>query len=109
MKRIALLLVGAVTLFGIVAATAPTSQPADDQAAPIYGIKIPPGYRDWKMIAVDQLSIAGKPDQLRAQLGNEIAIEAFKEGKVPFPDGASQNLFFLPRARLCVSMALLRV
>jgi len=56
-------------------------------ASPIYGITIPSGYRDWKMIAVDQLVI-GKLDQLRAQLGNEIAIEAFKEGKIPFPDGA---------------------
>ncbi|MGH8337505.1 MAG: cytochrome P460 family protein [Gammaproteobacteria bacterium] len=25
---------------------------------------------------------------MRSQLGNEIAIKAFKEGKVPFPDGA---------------------
>jgi len=28
-----------------------------------------------------------KVDHLRAQLGNETAIKAFKEGKVPFPDG----------------------
>jgi hypothetical protein len=56
-------------------------------ASPIYGVTIPPGYRDWKLIAVDQL-VTGKTDQLRAQLGNEIAIKAFKEGKVPFPDGA---------------------
>jgi len=28
-----------------------------------------------------------KLDQLRAQLGNEIAIKAFKKGIVPFPDG----------------------
>jgi hypothetical protein len=39
------------------------------------------------MIAVDEL-VVGKLDQLRAQLGNEIAIEAFKDGKLPFPDGA---------------------
>jgi hypothetical protein len=56
-------------------------------ASPLYGITIPPGYRDWKMIAVDEL-VVGKLDQLRAQLGNEIAIEAFKDGKLPFPDGA---------------------
>jgi hypothetical protein len=55
-------------------------------ASPIYGVTIPPGFRDWKLIAVDQLVI-GKVDQLRAQLGNEIAIKAFKDGKVPFPDG----------------------
>jgi hypothetical protein len=56
-------------------------------ASPIYGVTVPPGYRDWKMIAVDELVI-GKLDQLRAQLGNDIAIEAFKNGKLPFPDGA---------------------
>jgi Cytochrome P460 len=38
------------------------------------------------VIAVDQL-VVGKLDQLRAQLGNEIAIKAFKEGKVSLPDG----------------------
>ena len=58
-----------------------------DAAAPIYGVTIPPGYRDWKLIAVDHL-VTDTVDQLRAQLGNEIAIKAFKEGKVPFPDGA---------------------
>src|ERR1700724_1752154 len=55
--------------------------------SPIYGVTIPPGYRDWKMIAVNHLVI-GKIDQLRAPLGNAIAIKAFKEGKIPFPDGA---------------------
>ena len=40
------------------------------------------------MIAVDNLVVAGKTDQLRARLGNDIAIKAFKDGKVPFPDGA---------------------
>jgi hypothetical protein len=60
-----------------------------DEASPIYGVTIPAGYRDWKLIAVKQLLIAGsKTDQLRAQLGNDIAIKAFREGKVPFPDGS---------------------
>ena len=61
--------------------------PNSSNSSPIYGVTIPPGYRDWKLIAVDQL-VTGKVDQLRAQLGNEIAIKAFKEGTVPFPDGA---------------------
>jgi hypothetical protein len=61
---------------------------ADDESSPIYGVKIPAGYRDWKMIAVAQLLVSGKTDQLRAQLGNDIAIKAFQEGKLPFPDGA---------------------
>jgi hypothetical protein len=56
-------------------------------ASPIYGVTIPPGYRDWKLIAVDHL-VTDKVDQLRAQLGNDIAIKAFKDGTIPFPDGA---------------------
>jgi hypothetical protein len=55
-------------------------------ASPIYGVTIPPGYRDWKVIAVDHL-VTDKVDQLRAQLGNDIAIKAFKDGTLPFPDG----------------------
>jgi Cytochrome P460 len=62
---------------------------AESDASPIYGIKIPNGYRDWPLISVKQLTGAGgKFKQLRAQLGNEIATKAFREGKLPFPDGA---------------------
>ena len=88
MKRIAFLLVAVATLAGVVAFTAPASGHADEEASPIYGVKIPAGYRDWKLIAVDHLLVADRVDQLRAQLGNDIAIKAFKEGKVPFPDGS---------------------
>jgi hypothetical protein len=57
-----------------------TSPTAQSNASPIYGVTIPAGYRDWKLIAVNQLK-TDKVDQLRAQLGNEIAIKAFKERK----------------------------
>jgi Cytochrome P460 len=60
---------------------------ARSNASPIYGVTIPAGYRDWKLISVGRLS-AGNLKQLRAQLGNEIAINAYREGKLPFPDGA---------------------
>jgi Cytochrome P460 len=63
--------------------TRPTAQ---SNASPIYGVTIPAGYRDWKLIAVANLA-TDKIDQLRAQLGNEKAIKAFEEGKIPFPDG----------------------
>jgi hypothetical protein len=59
---------------------------AQSNASPIYGVTIPAGYRDWQLIAVNQLK-TNKLDQLRAQLGNEIAMKAFKEGTIPFPDG----------------------
>ena len=61
----------------------------ESNASHIYGITIPTGYRDWRLISVKQLTGAeGKLKQLRAQLGNDIAIEAFRAGKLPFPDGA---------------------
>ena len=56
-------------------------------ASPLYGITIPPGYRDWKLVSVGRLS-AGNLKQVRAQLGNDIAIKAYREGTLPFPDGA---------------------
>jgi hypothetical protein len=40
------------------------------------------------LIAVNQLHLADKGEQLRAQLGNDLAIKALKEGTVPFPDGS---------------------
>jgi hypothetical protein len=87
MKRITFLLIAITTVACLVASMDHASGHADEEAAPIYGVTIPPGYRDWKMIAVAQL-LTGKVDQLRAQLGNDIAIKAYKEGTRLFPDGS---------------------
>jgi len=85
MKRITFLLL-AVAAGSIIAATADHGAGlADEEAAPIYGVTIPPGYRDWKLISVTHEE--GDFNQLRAQLGNDIAIKAYREGKLPFPDG----------------------
>jgi hypothetical protein len=88
MKRIGLLLLAVAALAGIFAYIAHASGQSDGDSSPIYGVKIPAGYRDWQLIAVNQLHFAGKGEQLRAQLGNEIAIKAFREGTLPFPDGS---------------------
>ncbi|MGC2729303.1 MAG: cytochrome P460 family protein [Candidatus Sulfotelmatobacter sp.] len=85
MKRIAFLLVAVATLAGVVFLRAPASGHADEEAAPIFGIKIPPGYRDWKLISVAHEE--GNLNDLRALLGNDVAIKAYREGKLPFPDG----------------------
>jgi hypothetical protein len=66
----------------VIAATA--SQPAAGSTA--NGFKIPPGYRDWRLISV---AILGTPfNDIRAKLGNDLATSAFREAKIPFPDGA---------------------
>jgi hypothetical protein len=94
MKRIVVTLVGIGALAGVIGTTAPVSGQSDSQAAPIYGIKLPQGYRDWRLISVKQLTgkqltgAGGELKQLRAELGNDLAIKAFREGTLPFPDGA---------------------
>ena len=47
--------------------------------------KFPPDYRDWKLISVAHE--AGNNNDLRAILGNDVAIESYRDGKLPFPDG----------------------
>jgi Cytochrome P460 len=86
MRRIVFSLVAVAALGGVIAYMAPASGEVGGEAAPIYGVTIPAGYRDWNLISVGQLA-GGKLKQLRAQLGNDIAIKAFREGKLPFPDG----------------------
>ncbi len=86
MRKIAAIAV-AITASAVVYVASASGQSGGD-ASPIYGIKIPPGYRDWRLISVKQLMGAGgKLKQLRAQLGNDIAIKAFRKGTLPFPDG----------------------
>ena len=60
----------------------PTASP---NASPIYGVTIPDGYRQWQLIAPAQE--AAPLDELRAVLGNAIAIKAYRDGTLPFPDG----------------------
>ena len=85
MRRIVVGLVAVVVLACVVAYMAPASGQADGEAAPIYGVKIPPGCRDWKLISVAHEE--GNLNDLRAILGNDVAMKAYREGKLPFPDG----------------------
>lgn len=75
-----------VVVAGVLALAAPTSAGADREATPVSGITIPEGYRDWRLISVAHE--AGDLNDLRAILGNDIAIEAYRKGQLPFPDGA---------------------
>jgi hypothetical protein len=85
MKRMTFLLIAAATVAGIVALTVPASLHADDAAAPIFVTKIPSGYRDWRVISVAHEE--GNLNSFAAVLGNDVAIKAYREGKLPFPDG----------------------
>ena len=59
---------------------------ADAGTTPAFGTALPPGYRDWRLISVAHEE--GKLNDIRAILGNDIAIKAYREGTLPFPDGA---------------------
>jgi len=96
MRRIALVAV-AVTVTAVAGAAAymeSASGQSNGEAAPIYGVKLPEGYRDWRLISVKRLTgkqltgTGGGLKQLRAELGNDLAIKAYRDGTLPFPDGA---------------------
>jgi hypothetical protein len=55
-------------------------------ASPLFGIAIQPGYRDWKLVSVAHEE--GNLNDIRAILGNDVAIEAYRKGTLPFPDGS---------------------
>src|ERR1700722_9350070 len=86
MKQITFLLVAVAALAGVVAITAPAPLHADEAPAPIFVTTIPPGYRDWRLISVAHEE--GNLNSFAAVLGNDVAIKAYREGKLPFPDGA---------------------
>jgi cytochrome P460 len=86
MKWVAFLGFAVAAVAGVVASPSSASRRAEQAAAPIFGIKIYPGYRDWKLISVAHEE--GNLNDLRAVLGNDVATKAYREGKLPFPDGA---------------------
>jgi hypothetical protein len=68
------------------AVSPPTAKPAvGDEASAILVDKIPDGYRDWKLISVAHEE--GDLNSLGAILGNDVAIKAYRERKLPYPDG----------------------
>jgi hypothetical protein len=87
MKRSHTLLITAVAaLAGVAAYTAPASGSLEADAAPVFVKQVPPGYRDWRLVSVAREE--GGLNDIRAILGNDKAIEAYRAGKLPFPEGA---------------------
>src|SRR5438874_8311071 len=86
MRGTILVLIALVAVASVAASMAPASGQATGEGAPISGVKIPAGYRDWRLISVAHEE--GTLNDFRAILGNDIAIEAYRKGTYPFPDGA---------------------
>src|SRR5215212_3149124 len=85
MKWIAVFLAVVIAVVCVVAAQSPKSQVTDAAATAIDAGKLPVGYRDWRLISVAREE--GTLDDIRAVLGNDAAITAYREGKPPFPEG----------------------
>ena len=84
MKRICFLLMVLASAASVVELLAPASGHADE-GAPVFVSQIPPGYREWKFISVAHEE--GNLHSFAAVLGNDVAIKAYREAKLPFPDG----------------------
>jgi len=84
MRRFTYFLVAAATTVALVALIGPAPGHADGQSAP-YVTDVPHGYRDWQWIS--SAHEAGNLNSLGAVLGNDVAIKAYREQKLPFPDG----------------------
>ena len=89
MKRITLSLAAIAAVLASVVATLATAPPAADEspaAASLAQGKLPAGYRDWRLISVAREE--GTLDDIRAILGNDLAINAFRQARPPsFPEG----------------------
>jgi hypothetical protein len=80
-----LLLVVLLTCVPYLVSIALAEGPGTVEASPIFGVTIPPGYKQWELIAPAEE--AAPLDELRAVVGNQTAIDAYQAGKLPFPDG----------------------
>ncbi len=88
MKHFTFFVVAIAAMAGLVALFAPAPEHADGGTAAAlapYVTEIPSGYRDWRWIS--SAHEAGSLNSLGAVLGNDIAYNAFKDGKLPYPDG----------------------
>jgi hypothetical protein len=52
MKQIPIFAIAAIMAVSVIGAMTVSAGGADDESSPIFGIKIPPGYRDWRLISV---------------------------------------------------------
>jgi hypothetical protein len=77
--------VALAVLAGTIGFMASVSGQTTGDAAPIYGVTLPAGYRDWPLISV--ATVGAPVSDMRAKLGNDVAMKAFRAGTRPFPDG----------------------
>jgi hypothetical protein len=84
-RRVFLLSALVLMAAGVIASMIPASGHADDASAPVFIKEKPAGYRDWRLVSIAHEE--GNLHSIGALLGNDVAIKAYREGKLPFPDG----------------------
>jgi hypothetical protein len=86
MKRTFAVLFVALTVVLFCAVSSIAEPPKTEVAPALNGIKIPEGYKNWRLIASSHRTDNGT---LRVILGNDVAIEAARGGRTnPWPDGS---------------------
>jgi hypothetical protein len=85
-KHFMFFLVASAAIAALVAFSVPAPGHAEAASAPNFVTEMPAGYRDWKWIS--SAHEAGKLNSLGAVLANDIAFKAFRDGKLPYPDGS---------------------
>lgn len=86
LKRLTFFSVVAATSVALVALIVPAPSQSDGQPAPPFVTEMPHGYRDWRWIS--STHEAGNLNSTGALLGNDAAFKAFRDGKLPLPDGS---------------------
>src|SRR3954462_9222873 len=85
MKRLGSCFVGVGIGCAVALMASASARPAAD-ASTIFITTIPAGYRDWRLISVAHEE--ANLNSFAAVLGNDVAIKAYREGELPFTDGA---------------------
>ena len=86
MKPITFVLAALAILGGSIALRGLGFGATDADSAPTDGVTIPAGYPDWPLVSIAR--VGGRVNDMRAKLGNDVAIRAFRDGNTnPFPDG----------------------
>jgi hypothetical protein len=85
MKLSHLSILAAAAMSAVVAALPALGNADDGAASPIFGVTIPQGYRTWELVATSHET--DPLNELRAILGNPVAIQAYRDSTLPFPDG----------------------
>jgi Cytochrome P460 len=85
MKHFTFFLIAVATMAGLFALIPAARGHSDAEPAAPFVTEIPQGYREWKWVS--SAHEAGNLNSLGAVLGNDVAMKAYREKKLPYPDG----------------------